>query len=151
MNLLRLQIKSHYRRSTVYLHCCCCFSVAQSFWLFATPWTTEQQASLSLIISCSLPKLMPIASVMASIHFILWWPLFLLLSIFPSIRTFPVISYLHQRMKILEFQHQSFQWVFRVDFPLDWLVWSPWCTGNSQESYPSPKFEGINSLVLHLL
>ena len=35
----------------------------------------------------------------------------------------------HQMTKILEFQlqQQSFQWVFRVDFPYDWLVWSPCC------------------------
>ena len=31
----------------------------------------------------------------------------------------------HQVAKVLElqFQHQSFQWIFRVDFLLDWLVW----------------------------
>ena len=31
--------------------------------------------------------------------------------------------------KVLELhlQHQSFQWIFRVDFPQDWLVWSSWC------------------------
>ena len=27
--------------------------------------------------------------------------------------------------KVLELQHQSFQWIFRVDFLWDWLVWSP--------------------------
>ena len=26
----------------------------------------------------------------------------------------------------LQLQHQSFQWIFRTDFLLDWLVWSPW-------------------------
>ena len=33
---------------------------------------------------------------------------------------------LHQLTKILELQlqHQSFQWIFRVDFLWDWLVWS---------------------------
>ena len=35
----------------------------------------------------------------------------------------------HQVAKVLELQlqHQSFQWVFRVDFFQDWLVWSPCC------------------------
>ena len=28
----------------------------------------------------------------------------------------------HQSAKVLELQHQSFQWVFRVDFLSDWLV-----------------------------
>ena len=46
------------------------------------------QASLSLTISQSLPKFMSIASVIPSSHLILWYPLFLLPSIFPSIRDF---------------------------------------------------------------
>ena len=57
-------------------------------WLFVTPWTAELQASLSLTISQSLPKFMSIASVMQSSHLILWCPLLLLPSIFPSIRDF---------------------------------------------------------------
>ena len=57
-------------------------------WLFVTPWTAELQASLSLTISQSLPKFMSIASVMQSNHLILWCPLLLLPSIFPSIRDF---------------------------------------------------------------
>ena len=56
--------------------------------LFVTSWTTAHQASLSLIISRSLPKFMSIALVMPSSHLILWCPLLLLPSIFPSIREF---------------------------------------------------------------
>ena len=55
--------------------------------LFATPWTAAHQASLSIINSRSLLKLMPIESVMPSNHLILCCPL-LLPSIFPSIRVF---------------------------------------------------------------
>ena len=58
--------------------------------LFATPWTTAHQASLSITNSWSLPKLMSIESVMPSNHLILCRPLLLLPSIFPSIRVFPV-------------------------------------------------------------
>ena len=54
----------------------------------ATPWTAAHQASLTLTISWSLPKFMPIALVMPSSHLILWHPLLLLSSIFPSIRDF---------------------------------------------------------------
>ena len=54
----------------------------------ATPWTTACQTSLSLTISQSLPKFMSIALVMPSSHLILWCPLLLLPSIFPSIRDF---------------------------------------------------------------
>ena len=57
-------------------------------WLFATPWTAAHQASLSLTISQSLLKLMSIDSDMPSNHLILCQPLFLLPSIFPSIRAF---------------------------------------------------------------
>ena len=56
-------------------------------WLFATPWTTACQASLSLTISWSLLKFMSIESVMVSNHLILCHPL-LLPSVFPSIRVF---------------------------------------------------------------
>ena len=58
-----------------------------------------------------------------------------------------------QMTKILEpqLQHQSFQWIFRVDFPKDWLVLSPWCPRDFQESSPAPQFEDINSLLLCLL
>ena len=57
-------------------------------WLFVTPQTAARQASLSFTISQSLLKLRSIESVMPSNHLILCHPLFLLPSIFPSIRVF---------------------------------------------------------------
>ena len=67
-------------------------------WLFATPWTTACQASLSITNSQNLLKLMSIKSVMPSNHLILCHPLLLLL------------------------QHQSLQWIFRTDFlRMDWV------------------------------
>ena len=45
----------------------------------------------------------------------------------------------------LQFQHQSFQWLFSVDFLWDWLVWSPCCPRDFQKSSPAAQFEGINS------
>ena len=56
--------------------------------LFATPWTAAYQASLSITSSWSPPKPMSIVSVMPSKHLILYHPLLLLPSIFPSIRVF---------------------------------------------------------------
>ena len=53
-----------------------------------TPWTVAHQASLSFTISQSLLKRMSIESVMPSNYLILCCPLFLLPSIFPSIRVF---------------------------------------------------------------
>ena len=40
----------------------------------------------------------------------------------------------HQMTKILELQaqHQTLQWIFRVDLPQDWLVWSPCCPSDFQ-------------------
>ena len=95
--------------------------------LFATPWTAALQASLSLTISWSLPTFISVELVMPSNHLILSCPLLLLPSVFPSIRVFfQWISCSQQVAKVLELrlQHQSFQWVFRIDFLLDWLVWS---------------------------
>ena len=63
-------------------------SVAQSCLTFWTLWTATCQASLSITDSWSLLKFMPIESVMPSNHLILYHPLLLLLSIFPSIRVF---------------------------------------------------------------
>ena len=56
--------------------------------LFATPWITTWQASLSNTNSQSLLKLMPIKSVMPSSHLILCHPLLLLPPISHSIRVF---------------------------------------------------------------
>ena len=56
--------------------------------LFGTPRTAARQASLSIINSQSLFKLMSIVSVMPSNHHIFCHPLLLLPSIFPSIRVF---------------------------------------------------------------
>ena len=56
--------------------------------LFATPWTTARQASLSITNSQSLHKLMSIKLLMPLNHFTLCRPLFLPPSIFPSIRVF---------------------------------------------------------------
>ena len=63
------------------------FSPVQSLSL-VIPWTAACQAFLSIINSQSLLKLMSIESVMPSSHLILCHPLFLLPSIFPSIRVF---------------------------------------------------------------
>ena len=58
-----------------------------------------------------------------------------------------------QMTKILELQlwHQFFQWIFRVDFPKGWLVWSPSCPRDFQESSLAPQFKDINSLLFCLL
>ena len=64
---------------------------------FAIPWITARQASLSITISRSSPKLMSIELVMASSHLIFCRPLLLLPPIPPSIRVFSNKSTLHMR------------------------------------------------------
>ena len=51
----------------------------------------------------------------------------------------------------LQLQHQSFQWIFRVDLLQNGLVGSPCSPRDSQESSPTPQCKSINSLVLSLL
>ena len=65
--------------------------------LFATPWITERQASLSITSSQRSLRLMFIASVMPSSHLILCRPHLLLPPIPPSIRVFSNESILHMR------------------------------------------------------
>ena len=65
--------------------------------LFATPWITSRQASLSITISWSSLKLMCIELVMPSSHLILCRPLLLLPPIPPSIRFFSNEATLHMR------------------------------------------------------
>ena len=62
--------------------------------LFVTPRTAAHQASLSIINSWSLLKLMSIELVMPSNHLILCHPLLLLPSIFASIRSFQINQFL---------------------------------------------------------
>ena len=66
---------------------------------------------------------------------------------------FPWVGSSHQVAEVLEvqLQHQPFQWLFRVDFLYDWLVWSPCSTRDSEESSPAPQFESINTSALTLL
>ena len=69
-------------------------------WIFATPWITALQYSLSFILSQSLLKLMSTESVMSSNHLILCHSLLLPTSVFPSIRDFSNESVLHIRWPV---------------------------------------------------
>ena len=58
--------------------------------LFATPWVTARQSSLSITKSQSPPKPMSIESMMSSNHLILCCPLLLLPQSFPASGSFPM-------------------------------------------------------------
>ena len=93
--------------------------------LFATPRIAARQASLSIINSQSLLKLMSIESVMPSSHLILCHPLLLLPSIPPSIRVFSNESTLCMRRP----DYWSFSFSISpssehpglISFRMDWL------------------------------
>ena len=92
-------------------------------WLFATPWITARQASLSITNSKSLLKLMSIESVMPPNHRIFCHPL-LLPPIPPSIRVFSNESTLCMRWP----KYWSFSFSIspskehpRLIFRMDWL------------------------------
>ena len=93
--------------------------------LVATPWTAAHQASLSIINSRSLLKLMSIESVMPSNHLILCCPLLLLPSIFPSIRVFSNQSVLCIRWpKYWNFSlsiSPANEYSGLISFRMDWL------------------------------
>ena len=94
-------------------------------WLFATPWITAHQASLSITNSRSSRKLMSIESVMPSSHLILCHPLLLLPSIPPSIRVFSNESTLRMRWpKYCSFSFSispSKEIPGLISFRMDWL------------------------------
>ena len=91
--------------------------------LFVTPWTAVRQASLSIINSQSLLKLMSIESVMPSKHFVLCHTLLLLPSIFPSIRIFSSESVLRIRwLKYWSFSiSPSDEYSGLISFKIDWF------------------------------
>ena len=102
------------------------------------PWTAARQASLSITNSWSLLRLMSIKLMMPSNHLILC-PLFLLPSIFPSIRVFSNESVFHIRWP--KYQDWS---------PLGWAgLSSVWSKGLSKSL--APQFKSISSSVLSFL
>ena len=90
-----------------------------------TPGTAARQASLSITNSQSLLKLLSIESVMLSNHLILYCPLLLLSSIFPSIRVFSNESVL--RIRWPKYWNFSFtispsnEYSGLISFEIDWF------------------------------
>ena len=118
----------------------CCSSVAQSCPTFCNPMDCSMPG---LPVPQSVPKFMSIALVMSFSHPILWHPLLLLPSIFPSIRVFSCESPFASgeqntgasaSISVLPMNIQGW-------FPLGLTGWSPCCPRNSQD---------INSLALCL-
>ena len=111
------------------------------------------KASLSIIISRGLLKLMSIESVMPSNHLIFCYPL-LLPSIFPIIRVFSSESVLHIRWpKYWSFSFNispSNEYLGLISFRIDWLDLLA-VQGTLQESPSTPQSKSINSSTLSFL
>ena len=120
--------------SSVQLHTC--------VQLFANPWTP----GFSITNSWSLLKLMSVESMMPSNHLILCHPLFLLPSVFPSIRVFSIQSVLPIRWpKYWSFSFSispSNEYSGLISFRIDWL---------DILSSSMLQFKSINSSVLSFL
>ena len=104
-------------------HCCC--SVAKWCLTLCDPMDCSTPAPLSSAISQWFLKLMSIKSMMPSKHLIFCFPLFLLPSIFPSIRVFPNESTFCIRW--LKYWRSSFcispsnEYSALISFRIDWF------------------------------
>ena len=107
---------------------------------FATPWTAPCQAFLSITNSRSLLRLMSIELLMPSNHLILFCPLLLPPSLFPSIMVFSYGSVLHIRWpKYWSFSFSnspSNDYSVLISFRMDWLDLHavPWTARRSNQS-----------------
>ena len=91
------------------------------FWLFATPWTTAHQASLSITNSQSLLKLMSIESVLPSNHLILCHPL----QSFPASASFQMSQFFASGGQNIEASAPASVLSMNIQdwSPLEWTGW----------------------------
>ena len=120
--------------------------------LFATPWTTARQASLSITNSWSLPKFMSIESVIPSNHLIFCCPLLLLPSIFTSIGVFSSSQLFASGGRRIGASNSAAVLPMNIQgwFPLELTCLVSLHPRDSQESSPAPNFKNINPLMLSL-
>ena len=100
-------------------------SVTKSCLTLCNPVNCSMPDSSVPHISWSLLKFMSIEPVIVSQQRSSSAATFFLPSVCPSIRVFSKVSFLHPMAKVLELQHQSSHWIFRVDFLGDWHEVSP--------------------------
>ena len=133
-----------------------CSQSVQSFshvWLFAIPWTAAHQVPCSSPTPRACSNSCPLSRWCHPTISCFLVPFPLAFNLSQHWGLFQWVSSLHQVVKLLELhlQHQSFHWIFRTAFLEDWLVGSPCSPRDSQESFPTPQFESINSSVLSFL
>ena len=112
-------------------------------WLFTTHGV-QHSRPLCLTISQSLPKFMSIALVMPSIYLILWHPLCLLPSIFPSIWDFSselAICIRWPKYWSFSFSISPSKSIGFISLKIDWL--DLLAVQGTLRSPPTPQFKGI--------
>ena len=118
-----------------------------------TSQTAARQASLSITNSQSLLRLMSTELVMSSNHLILCHPLFLLPSIFPSIRVFsnePALCIKWPNYWTFNFSISlSNEYSGLISYRIDWFDLA--AVQGTLESPPTPQFKSINSSMHRLL
>ena len=94
-------------------------------WLFATPWTTAHQASLSVTNSQSLLKLISTESVMPSNHLILCVPFSSRLQSFPASGSFPMSQLFASGGQSIGVSASASVLPMNIQdwFPLGWTGW----------------------------
>ena len=125
---------------------CCCCSVAKLCLTLCDP------------VDCSMPGFhcpSPSPRVCSYSCPLSWWchpavsssviPFSSCLQYFPAWGSFPMSWHFTSGGQSIgvSVQHQFFQWIFRVDFLQDWLLWCLCCPRDSQESSPAAQFESI--------
>ena len=115
--------------------------------LFATPQTTECQASHSSLSPRVSSVFISIQSVMLSTHLILCFsPSPLALSLSQHQGLFQWVSSLHQVAKVLQLQHQSLQWISGlISFRIDWF--DLLADHRTLKGSPAPPLESISSAI----
>ena len=119
--------------------------------LFATPWTAAHQASLSIINSRSLLKLMSIESVMPSNHLIFCRPFSSCLQAFPASGSFPLSQFFTSGGQSWSFSFSispSSEYWGLISFRMDWL---DLLAVQGTLKSPTPQFKRINSSALSFL
>ena len=118
--------------------------------LFATPWTTARQASLSITNSWSPPKLMSIESVMPFNHLV---PFSSCPQYFPASRAFQMSQLFTSGVQSIGVSASTSVRPMNTQdwFPLGWTGWISLSPRDSQESSPTPQVKSINSSVLSFL
>ena len=117
--------------------------------LFLTPWAAACQAPCPLLSPRACSNSCPLSqwchpTILSSVTSFSSCP-----QSFPASGSFPVSWLFASGGQNIGASTSTsvFQWIFRVDFIYDWMVWSPCCPRDSQDSSPAPQIESINFCV----